>query len=239
MKRLLAAALVAAAATARAQGADVRKFPLDGIKEIRAQAGSGAIEVEAGPELAVEVTENAKPDLCRITMEANGGALVLRAEEAKMWFVAHEGCRAGFRVTAPAGLALDIKAGSGNVRLAGRAGAASVTTGSGKITGTASGPLSIKSGSGGAELSGLASTASVKTGSGDVSLTWGAAPKGDVAAWAGSGNVVLRFPKGTKLASRLVAGSGSAVNSLGESADAALRVSVVTGSGNSVIEAAP
>lgn len=251
---LSAAVLGAALSAARADGGEKRAFPLDGVKALKVQAESGLIEVLAGKTLEVEVTGNAKPERCLLTLEVKGGALNLKAESAQRWFVAGDGCKAGFRVSAPAGLPLDAKNGSGDIRASGRMGAvhlgagsgdvtldsvsgeAALAAGSGKISGTLSGRLTAKCGSGGVSLAGLAAGADVKSGSGDVRLTWAAAPAGSVSVKSGSGGVRLSFPKGTRLSANQVSGSGTAVNKLGEDPTAALKVSVMTGSGDSTID---
>jgi hypothetical protein len=245
-----------AALAARADAGAKREFPADGVKSIRAQAGSGPIEIRAGAKIEVEVVENKTPELCLITMEVQDGVLVLKAENAKRWFLAHEGCEAGFRVSAPSALAVDATVGSGDIRASGRGGAvrlhagsgdvvldevsgeADLSTGSGKISGTLSGSVTAKSGSGGVELKGLASRAEVKVGSGDATLAWAKIPSGSVEVRSGSGNVRLVFPAGTKLQASQAAGSGNTVNKLGETPGAPLQVSVRTGSGDSTIESA-
>jgi DUF4097 and DUF4098 domain-containing protein YvlB len=219
---LTAVVILAATAAVRAEDGAKREFPADGIKALKVQTESGDIEAGAGGRITVEVVGNNKPKLCRLTLEVQDGVLVLKAESARRWFVPGAGCGAGFRVTAPAALALDATAGSGDVRVSGRAGAARLIAGSGQISGEA-----------------LSGTADVKVGSGNAALAWARAPKGDVSVKSGSGDVVLRFPKDTKLSAHQIAGSGTAINNLGEAQYATLNVAVVTGSGNSTIEAAP
>lgn len=219
-KYFLAAAVLSAALAARAENATKREFPAQGVKTIRVQTESGSIEVRAGAKLAVEVVDNKKPELCLLTLEVQGDALVLKAESARRYFVPGPGCGAGFRVTAPAALSLAAKSGSGNVVLDGMSGETALATGSGRISGTSSGRLSAKSGSGG------------------VTLIWAKAPAESVSVKCGSGDVVLAFPAGTKLQASQVAGSGSTANKLGETPGAPLKVSVITGSGDSTIEAA-
>jgi hypothetical protein len=237
-KILLTAAVLGAALSVRAESEVKREFPADGIKRIQILAGSGPIEVRAGKKIEVEVVENKKPDLCLLTMEARGGILFLKAENAKVWFVPHEGCGAGFRVSAPAALPLDAMAGSGDIALDGMSGETVLAAGSGNVSGTLSGRLTAKLGSGRLALKGLTSGAVAKTGSGDVSLTWAKASVESVSVKSGSGNVLLVFPAGTKLQANQLSGSGTAVNKLGETPGAPLNVSVKTGSGDSTIQAA-
>lgn len=238
-KMILTAVVLGAALAARAESGTKREFPADGIKKLSVSAGSGPIDVRAGAKLTVEVVENPKPELCLLTMEAKDGVLVLKAENARRSFLGGgENCGAGFRVTAPASLSLDASAGSGDISLDGMSGAAELKAGSGRITGSASGRVAAKSGSGGVTLKGLSAGADVKSGSGDVKLSWAEAPAAGVDVKSGSGAVLLVFPSGTKLQARQVSGSGSAVNKLGDAPGAKLTVSVVTGSGDSTIEAA-
>jgi hypothetical protein len=89
------------------------------------------------------------------------------------------------------------------------------------------------------DLKGLTSGADAKVGSGDLKLAWAKAPTGSVDVKSGSGSVLLVFPAGTKLQARQISGSGTAVNKLGETPGAKLKVSVTTGSGDSTIQAAP
>lgn len=252
MMNAVAATLLGAALSARAQEASKREFPVADVKEVRLSAESGPIEVRGGIKIEVEVVENVKPELCRITTEVQNGALVLRAENSKGKISA--GCGAGFRVSAPASLPVDAKTGSGNVRAAGRAaslrvsagsgnilieganGEADLRTGSGNISGTMSGRVSAKCGSGGVDLRGLTSEADVKTGSGGVTMAWAKAPEGRVDVSCGSGDVRLVFPPGTRLQASQTAGSGKTVNKFGDTPGAALKVSIKTGSGGSVIE---
>lgn len=237
-KALLTAVVLGAALAARAEDGAKREFPAQGVKTIRVQTEGGDVEVRAGAKLAVEVVDNKKPELCLLTLEVQGDALVLKAESTRRYFVPGPGCGAGFRVTAPAALSLAAMSGSGNVVLGGMDGEATLATGSGRISGALSGRLTAKSGSGGVELKGLTSGAVVKTGSGDVTLTWAKAPAESVAVKCGSGSAILAFPAGTKLEADQAAGSGTAVNRLGQTPGAPLKVSVMTGSGDSTIEAA-
>jgi hypothetical protein len=238
-KIILTAVVLGAALAARAAEGTKREFPADGIKKVAVQAGSGPIDVRAGARLVVEVVENPKPELCLLTMEAKDGVLVLKAENAKRSFLGGgENCGAGFRVTAPAALALDASAGSGDITVDGMSGETALKAGSGRIAGSHSGRVIAKSGSGGVSLKGLTSGAEVKAGSGDVKLSWAKAPAGSVDVKSGSGAVLLVFPPGTKLQARQISGSGSAVNTLGETPGAKLAVSVTTGSGDSTISAA-
>jgi len=252
---LAAAALAAALSPA---SAETRQFKADGVKTIRVETESGAVEARAGEKLEVEVLNNDKPELCDLTLETDGGALVLKAKSRSRGlaglFGGGDECPAGFRVTAPAALALEAasgsgaivvsarrgavsaRAGSGDIRLDGVAGAVETRTGSGSVSGAILGRLSARSGSGSIELAGLGADADVRTGSGDVKLSWSTSPEGRIDVKTGSGTVTLSFPKGTRLRADQLSGSGRRENRLGGSADAKLDVSVVTGSGDSTIE---
>jgi DUF4097 and DUF4098 domain-containing protein YvlB len=238
-RTLVAAAALAAALSPAA--AQTRSFKADGVRALKIEAEAGDVEVRAGKELAVEVTANDKPERCALTLERRGDALFLKAESVSKGFSlglhVNEGCGAGFRVTAPAALSLDASVGSGKIAVTARRGALVLRAGSGDVTldGVA-GDVDVKTGSGGV-AGAVLGRVSARTGSGDVKLTWSAAPEGRVDVKTGSGDVALSFPKGTKLRASQVSGSGTARNGLGDSPDAKLAVSIVTGSGNSTIEA--
>ena len=215
-----------------------REFPTDGIQAVRIQTGSGDIAVHAGEKIIVEVVENKEPHRCYLTIEARDGEIILKAENAKHQFVAGKGCGAGFHVSVPAVLSLDAKADSGNIALNGMSGEVALSLGNGHISGTLSGRLTAKIGSGTIALTGLTSSADVKSNSGEVSLVWAKAPISSVDVTTYSGDVLLVFPVGTKLQANQIASSGATVNKLGDAPEAPLKVSVITGAGNSTIQAA-
>jgi hypothetical protein len=73
----------------------------------------------------------------------------------------------------------------------------------------------------------------IRAGSGDVWIDFMTAPPpGALEVRSGSGDVEVRMPTGTKIAARLVTGSGRVRNDLGHDANAEYFISVQAGSGN-------
>jgi DUF4097 and DUF4098 domain-containing protein YvlB len=125
-------------------------------------------------------------------------------------------------VRAPAGSALEIRAGSADVTVTGPSGRADVLTGSGEVKldradgaatvrtgsggirlGPALAGLQLRTGSGDVEASSLSGTATLVTGTGDV---WLGAASGEIMARSGSGDLSVAEAAGGSL--ELITGSG-------------------------------
>ncbi|MDE2292119.1 MAG: hypothetical protein KGL53_08550 [Elusimicrobia bacterium] len=212
---------------------NVKTFPAQDLTSLHVEVGAGGVHVTASGTSAVEArVTDWDADKCTLTEEVQGKTLLLKLDAKRHWIFSAD-CRAGLRVTAPAALPLAVNAGSGGVRVVGMTGALTARLGSGGLHGEdVSGPVNVKVGSGGVQLSGLRDTASVMAGSGSVRLSWAAAPKrGSIDVKLGSGGARLVFPKGTRLASTIVNGSGSVENAVTEDPAAPLKLSVISGSG--------
>jgi len=262
MKGLSMAALLAATGLVTAGTARAADFPADKVKAVSADVDSGLIRVTGrdGDKISVSIDMLKDPSACRVTTEIQDTTLVLRIKTVRkgMGMFGTSKCSANLIVQAPKGLPLDavagsasieaeslsgkasLAAGSGGIRLKDVGGDLRLRTGSGSIEGeAASGVVDALTGSGSIHLAGLRGTAQARTGSGAVSLHWERSPKdGDVKVRTGSGSVSLEFPEGTKLSASLISGSGRVANELGESPDAKLRVSVITGSGDATVRKA-
>ena len=125
-------------------------------------------------------------------------------------------------VSAPAGSRLAARAGSGDVRVTGRAGWAAVRTGSGRIVVAAvDGDVDVTTGSGDVELGPISGRARVRTGSGGVRIASAGGPTeikassghvavgevaGDLGVRTGSGDVAIADARVGRL--ELTTGSG-------------------------------
>ncbi|MDD5656622.1 MAG: DUF4097 family beta strand repeat-containing protein [Elusimicrobia bacterium] len=237
MTRTIATVWLALAPAAAGAVEAAKVFPAADLRalQIKAEAGDISVEGVAAREAVVQVV-NTDPDRCEISMEAKGDILRLEAKSRSKW-PSRTGCRAGFEVRVPRGLALDAATGSGDIRLRDVAGDLKARLGSGNLKGTArSQDAQIQCGSGSVDLAGLIGSANVKIGSGRIVLAWAEAPKsGAVGVTAGSGDTLLFFPEGAKLRARVVSGSGEVRNEFGDTPSAGLRVRVVSGSGGVTI----
>ncbi|MFA6316603.1 MAG: DUF4097 family beta strand repeat-containing protein [Elusimicrobiota bacterium] len=251
MTALTACCCGAAAAAPRTPGkpalSDPKDFALKGVSLVKISADSGGILVRTGRKGAARVMTVGSLENCAITAEVQGSELVIEAKHPFM-----KTCLAGFAVEADPDMPVRAYSGSGDIEISSRKSAVEADTGSGSIlVRDAIGDLVLRSGSGDIkaeaatasvraqtgsgkiELRRLLGSAHVMTGSGGILLEWARPPKsGSAEVRSGSGSVDLVFPAGTKLASSVRTGTGSALNELGETPGAEWRVSAMSGTGN-------
>ncbi|MDQ1288019.1 MAG: hypothetical protein QG622_1584 [Actinomycetota bacterium] len=157
------------------------------VTRLVADTGTGDIRIKAGePGAPTTVTRKiqwvfSEPS---VTVQERSGVLTLGASCPRNGF---SSCNTDFTVTVPAGTALDVTTGTGEVSTSGISGAVSVTTGVGDISlaESSSTNVLVKTGTGEVTLSGdrppsapapgsaepAGGTVSVETGPGDVVLT--------------------------------------------------------------------
>jgi|GEM_PF-1874793 len=229
-----------------------REFSTEKVRRVRIEAESGDVTVRGVAGAAAKATVTGSPSDCELVTEVQGADLVLTAKSVRKQFWRQSNCKAGFSVDAPKGLALDVsvgsgkidvsmmgsevevRTGSGDIRLKDVAGGLKAHSGSGRIEGQASSSrVEARTGSGGVSLSRLQGSADVRSGSGPVRLEWSEAPpQGEAQVRTGSGDITLLFPAGAKLATDVKTGSGRLQNEFGEAAEAGFRVSARAGSGD-------
>jgi Putative adhesin len=221
-------ALTSQALTIQANSADVTLLP----------SATGALEIDRRARVA-HGQRMGQPEL-------NGDVLTLpsnchRGVLGWLWF-----CSVHYDVRVPAGMQLDVRAGSGDVGANGiQAASLSLHTGSGDVDITAADVPQITgdTGSGDVDGAGLLSSSTVlKTGSGDVNLTFSHDPT-TVQARTGSGDVTVRVPRdGAEYYVQGRTGSGdyhNRVRSLGEAPAAGTQarfINAQTGSGDLTVE---
>ncbi len=265
---LLAAVLsFAFAARGQAERGKVVKamnFTVDKIRNIQVRTGSGDIRVDQanGEFVKVDAIDPASGSgKCALTMEIQGVDLVVKAQSPKTAFFRFwksRGCKIGFDIKAPGGLAVDAASGSGNVKVSSRqadvdiktgsgdievrglTGKLSAKAGSGSIQGESLSDIRVFAGSGSVRLDRLTASARVQTGSGDIDIEWIKVPeKGMVKVASGSGDVILSFPAGSKLSSRVRSLTGKVANDWGNLEGASFVVAATVGSGNVAIKKLP
>ncbi|HNW42860.1 MAG TPA: DUF4097 family beta strand repeat-containing protein [Elusimicrobiales bacterium] len=221
---------------------EIKTFPAAGIQSLRVETGAGDILVEGAPgDIRVEVTGE-EPGKCLLTMKAEAGIFLVRAEDDPaaatkrgFWrslfggFHGENGCQAGFKVSAPAALPLSAANGSGEIYISGRDGDVSAGNGSGhikaeKITGN----LDVKNGSGGLSGAGCPKSLRARTGSGGITFTGLCGP---VNAAAGSGNIELKWT-GVPPAGEVSARTGSGDITMVFPPSAAIAAKLDNGSGS-------
>lgn len=154
------------------------------VLRVEGSVGSGDLRVEAGDTLEVvrrlEYSGDHAPDLDATLVD---GVLTLPGECDDLFKI----CSASWAVTLPAGAALDLATGSGNIEVRQIAGDARLETGSGNIdvTGGSGDQVVASAGSGDIDIDGDYADLDAEAGSGNVSID-----AGDLASriWLGTGS---------------------------------------------------
>jgi hypothetical protein len=185
--------------------------------------GSADIVISAGSGAGIRIERRARWVGSRPTpsFSDRGGRIDLQDDchaaigLAASIFAFHDPCSVTYRITIPAGQAVRLDDGSGDIVLTGLKGPVTATTGSGDVSADDLGGPSVR----------------LASGSGDVSATFSHAPA-TLRATAGSGDVSLAVPGGTYRV-RASTGSGDrSVEGLTQSDNAALSIDAHTGSGD-------
>lgn len=231
------------AKTAPAAAGDVKTFRAADIKAVSAATTIGAITVAGvDGDVRVEVFM-ADPEKCVMTMGVKEGTLILKAEGSKKvkekvafglgsrWAE----CPAAFKISAPSGVDVEAKSGTGKIGVSGIAGRVGVKSGTGAValsalagrvevdsgTGDVFGELcskrlSVKSGTGKVDLKGLCGPADIDSGTGAVTLEWARVPaSGSAKVKTGTKDMTITLPAGAVLDPELKSGTGKIINEFG------------------------
>jgi len=239
-KTIMFSALLALAGHGYCAEGDVKTFPAKDIKGISATTEVGPVTVAGAPgDIKVEVFGNL-PDTCVLTMGVRDGRLLLKAESSKTLKVKGAfgfggkwvDCAAGFKISAPSGVNLEAKSGTGKIGVSGITGTVSVKSGTGAValsalagkvevdsgTGEIFGELcakqlTVKGGSVKVALKGLCGPVEIGTGTGSVALDWLKAPaSGTARIKTGTADITVTFPAGAAVGATLKSGTGSIKN---------------------------
>ncbi|MFI5532450.1 DUF4097 family beta strand repeat-containing protein [Kitasatospora sp. NPDC051853] len=210
MKRVLVGAVAVAVVLGGAGGCSAVQeerevgYAVDGpVRVLVVDSGTGDVRVsEEGSTVAVTERQEWRGEAPEARHELVDGTLTLtyRCPDGD--------CAVGYVVRVPAGTRVQVKAGTGSVRLAGLTGDVVADAGTGSVT-------AERLGSQRAEL---------RAGTGDVRAGFAVAPA-RVRATAGTGSVRLELPKGQEYAVDAEAGTG----------EAKVEVPVRTASGHEVV----
>jgi len=212
------------------------EFKAADVAVIQVETDSGEVSLEAaeGQVVKVEVIGEYDVDKCEVSAALSGSKLVVSAKGKKKWFWSSGNCKAGFRITAPAGKKLIVRSGAGKAGLAGFAAGADVFSGAGIIEFKGvSGPINVKSGAGTIKGDIYSEEFSASAGAGAIDLSWDKAPKkGKVNIKTGAGDITLAFPADSKINVNYKAGAGNLSNELGSDPSAGFSVDVKSGAGS-------
>jgi DUF4097 and DUF4098 domain-containing protein YvlB len=201
---------------------------------VETDSGDISLEVAEGQAIKVEVTGEYDASKCDISAAISGSKLLASAKGKKKLFGSGGNCKAGFRITAPAGKKLVVRSGAGKIRIAGFSAGADVSSGAGLIEfKTVSGPITVKSGAGAVSGDIFTEALTVSTGAGSIDLAWNKLPpKGKVEIKTGAGKTTLSFPAGSKVHAVHTAGFGGMTNELGDDPASTFKIMVKSGAGS-------
>lgn len=265
MKRIaLFSVLLASVGAARAADGDIKTFKAADVKSIAAATETGAITAAgADGDIKVEVFMG-DPEKCVMTMGVRGGTLVLKAEKSgkvkeKVAFGLGSrvvDCPAAFKISAPSGVDLEAKSGTGKIGVSGLAGKVSIKSGTGAValsalagrvevnTGTGdvfgelcAKDLRVKGGTARIDLKGLCGPADIDSGTGDIKLEWAKVPaSGAAAVKTGTADVLVTLPAAAAVSASLKSGTGKVTSDF--KGDGPFRLGVKSGTGDiSVLKA--
>jgi DUF4097 and DUF4098 domain-containing protein YvlB len=183
---------------------ETRTLPVGGIDRVEVRMGSADIDVvtKEGPEaeFIIKRTYRASDEAygkkllseAVVSIEREGSTLVVARKDGSR--IKGDMLLKGYvsieiTATMPAGLALDILTGSGDLHIGDRTAAVKIHSGSGDVTvGSAGGGLEMRSGSGDVRLASARSRVEVSAGSGDIFM---GKIEGETKASTGSGEISI------------------------------------------------
>jgi hypothetical protein len=186
-----------------------------GATALDVRSGSGEVVVVGSTRTGIRVTETMhwKGDQPKTEHPVEGGTLRLSYTcQADEW-----NCGVDYRVEVPAGMAIKIKSGSGDIVLRALGGDINAATGSGEIDAN--------------ELA--AKQAVIETGNGDVELRFAAVPD-NVQVGTGSGTGIVRVPAASYHVT-VNTGSGDRKIDVATDESSPHRIVVKTGSGDAKV----
>lgn len=163
-----------------------------GTGNVRIRAGAAGTDVQVTSELRWSFR---KP---RVDVAASAGTLTVQGDcRPQAW--AGAWCATDVEIALPPGVSLDLRTGTGNIRVSGATGAVVAESGTGDVwldvpgsstvrTETGLGDVTVTGGSAGARIG-------ATTGTGNIRLVLSAAPA-DVVADTGTGSIDVRVPAG-------------------------------------------
>lgn len=235
MKRLVWAMGLWAAGSAFAVTVDKFQFKAEQIKSAQIHNSTGNVHIApVTDKLAYVVVNKFKwGPRCKTNVDVVEGVLHVTMDDTS-WILDHE-CRVDLVVSLPEKIPVQIRAGTGDVKVTASRGDIDVKVGSGLIALKGEiGTLKALSGTGDIRLAGQAQAAEIKTGSGNIELDFNSVPeKGKLELKTGTGDVQIYLPPAAEVHSQISTGNGTVINEFSVSeADTRLDVAAASESGD-------
>jgi DUF4097 and DUF4098 domain-containing protein YvlB len=219
---------------------DTMTFDAEGLSELdlRNDMGNVTIGVSDSGEATVASNQAESDDDCFLFIEQTDSTLSVEVMH-EPGSRSQESCReVDFDITLPREVALNLKSGSGQVKVSGTKGPITYEAGSGHLSFDAEiTALDGKSGSGTIDVIGLTAGGAIRLGSGQITLTYRQPPSpGSLDINLGSGNIAVTMPAGSQVNTTFKTGSGRLTSEIGANPDACFSINAVAGSGNMTIK---
>jgi hypothetical protein len=212
---------------------ETRTFDSSKIKSIEISNGAGEVTVGVSTGATTVVFEKIKfNEKCELSADVVRSVLEIKNKEKSG--LGKDDCQVNVNVSGPKDVAIQVKNGSGNVKIRDTRGAIEYKLGSGDVDINAEiTELHGKSGSGDLSAVGLSGNAHVDSGKGEIKLTFSKCPsQGKVDIRTGSGGAVISLPADSTVSTSFKAGSGYVKNDFGTSPYPKLHISMRAGSGS-------
>jgi len=213
---------------------DKFEYKTQDVRSISLHNSSGNVDVApvTGKKVFVVVHKKAWSEDCKLNVTLEKGELKVIVDD-KTW-VRDQQCRADMVVSAPEKTPLQLRAGTGDVKVLSKKNRIDVKVGSGLISVRGEiAHLKALSGSGDIRLNGEASDVEAKTGSGDIALYYDQLPKdSNLRLQTGSGDVEVVLPHQASVSSQISTGNGTVINDFERSEKPDLSIHAASGTGN-------
>lgn len=212
-----------------------KSFKIANLKEVSMEVPNGDVSIEAatGEEAHISVEKIEWDQQCKLEFERSEDELELEIDRDNT----DKSCKVKLVAHLPATAELDLKVGTGKLIVLGWKGEIEFKAGSGDVE-IVSDALEIDgmSGSGDVVLSGSMGDVELKAGSGSLKLSYMKVPaKAKLSLKTGSGDALVKLPKGSSFRSSFISPAGKLKTQLKEDANSDFKVKMLSGSGNLII----
>lgn len=204
------------------------------VIEVETDAGEIILVPAEGPSVTAEITGEYDPEKCEAVAGVTGGTLAVSVKGKRRWFLGRNNCEAGVKLSAPAGLSLEIKTAAGRVKVGAFISGARISSGAGGIELAAlSGPVNIYAGAGAITGELFSEELRLASGAGKIDLVWTGVPsRGSAFIKSGAGSVSLAFPGNSRIKMSHLSGAGGFDSEIGSDPSAPFHLDIKTGAGS-------
>jgi Putative adhesin len=208
------------------------------VQKIQISSDYADIQARVQPEdqaVSVHIIDIKDINTCLLSIKKEGGMVLVQSKNK----FTNQPCYARIEVNTPKSLALDFKAGSGNINIQGFQTNTDASTGSGNIQlSQLMGTIKCRAGSGNITAHAMQTTdTQLSSGSGNLQIEYTKPDSsGTVKLSSGSGNIFATFPPNKSIFYKASSGMGRINSNINQTPGASFVVSAHTGAGNISLE---